>query len=99
MRRCYSCGHELNEKMEVFRSTLCPNCEKDLKACLNCRFFSPGAHWDCRETIDEQVKDKDRANFCSFFSFKMSGDTALEPGDKSPGDKAKENFKNLFGDE
>jgi hypothetical protein len=105
MRRCYSCGHELDEKLEVFRSTLCPNCGKDLKVCLNCEFYSPGAHWDCRETIDEHVKDKDRGNFCSFFSFKsgVSGDPAGDPsggrGFDSRRERAKEDFKSLFSDE
>jgi hypothetical protein len=45
------------------------------------------------------VKDKDRANFCSFFSFKMSGEIAGEPGDNSPRDNARQDFQNLFGDE
>ena len=97
MRHCYSCGQQLDEKMEVFRSTLCPNCGRDLKVCLNCEFYSPGAQWDCRESIDEQVKDKDRANFCSFFSFKTGG--SEKPGSDSRRDKAKKEFNSLFGDE
>jgi predicted RNA-binding Zn-ribbon protein involved in translation (DUF1610 family) len=97
MRQCYSCGHQLDEKMEVFRTTLCPNCGKDLKVCLNCKFYSPGGQWDCRETIDEQVKDKDRANFCSFFSFKTGGSGKSEA--ESRHDKAKKEFNSLFGDE
>jgi hypothetical protein len=70
-----------------------------LRVCLNCEFYSPGAHWDCRETIDELVKDKDRANFCSFFSFKKSEQVVGEQGGRSSRDKAREDFNKLFGDE
>lgn len=42
--------------------------EKEKHTCLNCKFYLQGAHYDCRENIDELVKDKDRPNFCEFFS-------------------------------
>ena len=42
--------------------------EKEKHICLNCRFYLKGAHYDCRENIDELVKDKDRPNFCEYFS-------------------------------
>jgi hypothetical protein len=35
--------------------------------CKNCDFYSPGAHWDCRETISEPVREKDIVNFCEYF--------------------------------
>lgn len=67
MASCYSCGQVFPERMSVYRSSLCPSCGKDVKVCLNCRFYEPGAHWDCRETISEMVAEKDRANFCEYF--------------------------------
>jgi hypothetical protein len=47
---------------------LCTSCGKDLRVCKNCRFYLPGASNDCRETSAEPVKDKERANFCDWFS-------------------------------
>jgi hypothetical protein len=85
--------------MEVFRSSVCPYCGKDLRVCLNCRFYSPGSHWECGETIDEPVKDKDRANFCSFFSFKRAKGAAPGQEGTSSQDSARDAFKKLFGDE
>ena len=70
MYACHSCGKPIDNPREVYRSTACSGCGKDLKVCLNCRFYSPGAHWDCAESIDEQVTDKERANFCTFFVFR-----------------------------
>jgi hypothetical protein len=79
--------------MPIFRSTVCPSCGKDLKICRNCRFYSVGAHWDCLETIPEPVADKDRSNFCDYFQFRAEGG-AVSPTEQK---KAKEDFKNLFG--
>ena len=99
MRRCHKCGTPLDEKLEVFRASTCPSCSADLKCCLNCQFYSPGAHWDCHETIDEQVVDKARANFCSWFRFRVAGGSA--PGDAARGPgrtgKAQDTFDKLFG--
>ena len=95
---CTFCGTKIENAREVYRSSTCPSCRRDLKICLNCRFYSPGAHWDCSETIDEPVAEKDRANFCTFFSFRA---TALKPGGSAgtdARDKARRKLDQLFGD-
>ncbi len=79
MYACHSCGTQIDNPREVYRTTTCTGCGKDLKVCLNCRFYSPGAHWDCAESIDEQVTDKERANFCTFFVFRDSAGGAKAP--------------------
>ena len=97
MRECYFCGYVFDDNVEVFRSTVCPGCDKDVKICKNCRFYSPGAHWDCRETIPESVKEKDKANFCSYFKFKGSGKDNKEVNNQKQ-EEAKDAFNKLFGD-
>ncbi len=103
MRKCHHCGYELDAKTEVHRFTACPSCRKDLRVCLNCTFYSPGSHRDCHETIDELVRDKDRSNFCSYFSFKQI--SSLEEGGPGKDSKAIDSLKQargafdqLFGD-
>ncbi|MBN2444968.1 MAG: hypothetical protein JXJ04_26675 [Spirochaetales bacterium] len=98
MRRCIFCGHTFDEHIEIFRSTLCPECGKEVKICLHCTFYSPGAHWDCRETIPESVREKDRANFCSYFSFKKTKTTQKEEETPGKHEEAKDAFNKLFGD-
>ena len=98
MAACYACGSELPEHFEIHRTTACPNCDKDLHVCRGCTFYAPGAHWDCRETISEPVRDKDRGNFCDFF--KVAEGTGGSGGDQSGGDetpKARDDFDRLFG--
>lgn len=94
MGKCYFCGKEF--EAPVYRATVCPSCGKDLKICLNCKFYSPGSHYDCRETILEPVRDKERANFCDHFqpgSNYKEGSGRLEKESS-----AKKAFGNLFED-
>jgi predicted RNA-binding Zn-ribbon protein involved in translation (DUF1610 family) len=97
MYACHFCGTVIESPREVYRSSTCPSCGKDLKICLNCRFYSPGAHWDCSESIDELVRDKDRANFCTYFSFRVSQPSKDSAADGSQ--QAKRKLDQLFGND
>ena len=92
MGKCYFCGTEFDPP--VYRTTVCSSCGKDLKICLNCKFYSPGSHYDCRETISEPVRDKERANFCDHFQ--AGSNFRGETGEKES--SAKKAFGDLFGD-
>jgi hypothetical protein len=95
MHACHFCGTPIQNPREVYRSSTCTGCGKDLKICLNCRFYSPGAHGDCAETIDEPVRDKDRANFCTFFAVR---DSSRSGSDAEASRAAKRKIDKLFGD-
>jgi hypothetical protein len=98
MRVCYACGVALPEKLEVHRATECPSCRRDLRVCKNCAFYSPGSHWDCAETVQECVLDKERANFCDYFRFRVSMKGGGEPGSgASKGDESRRKLDKLFG--
>lgn len=64
---CRKCGNPI-EVEQIFRSSVCPVCGADLHSCINCRFYSPDSHYGCNETVDELVKDKEKANFCGSYS-------------------------------
>ncbi len=99
MRVCYFCKARIDDKIQIYRNSECPNCGKDLKICYNCKYYSKGAHWDCLETIGEPVREKDRANFCEYFRFKEVSEpsrTGLgQATDKKK--KAEERIRKLFG--
>lgn len=98
MASCFRCGAELPEK--IFRSTVCPSCDADARVCLNCTFYDKSAHWQCRETIPESVREKDRANFCDYFRPAARGSGPGAPGDQGSGQtQARDAFSKLFGDE
>jgi len=91
---CWFCGNDIEGS--VYRNTTCDNCGKDVKVCMNCKFYEPGAHWDCRETISEPVREKERANFCDYFVY-----VNRQPGTGSTSkqERARDSFNSLFGDE
>jgi hypothetical protein len=91
---CCFCGTRYGDR--IYRNTQCPECGKELKICLNCRFYDPGAHWECRETIPEPVRDKERANFCDYFSYVLRN--TGEEKDREKQTKARADFDSLFGD-
>jgi hypothetical protein len=102
MHACHFCRATVENPREVYRSTTCSACGRDLKICLNCRFYSPGSHWDCAESVDEPVNDKEKANFCTFFSFREARPGTAPGGASSKPDatqQARRKIDKLFSDE
>ena len=73
MKRCFRCGIGIDIEKPGRRDE-CPSCRTDLHVCLNCTFYDPVRSNECREPQAEQVKEKDRANFCDYVRFKESED-------------------------
>ncbi len=98
MATCFRCGGDLEPAGRIYRNTLCPHCGADAKVCLNCTFYDATAHWQCRETIPEEVRDKERANFCDYFVVRQGnagGAKAATDQDKKA--EARKSFDSLFG--
>ncbi len=93
---CWKCGKELTVCSPIARSETCPFCNADVRCCKNCKHFCPGSHYDCKEHIQELVTEKDRSNFCDWFSLNkcISGDLSNTLKEHS----AKAHFNSLFGD-
>jgi hypothetical protein len=71
---CFNCNKELTNysEVKVARKDECPACKYDLHVCKNCEFYDLNAYNSCRESQAERVTDKDKSNFCDFFSFRDS---------------------------
>jgi hypothetical protein len=67
MKTCHACGWEWTEKETPGFSAECPKCAAYLHCCLNCKFYAPGAHHDCREPQADPVREKDGRNTCEYF--------------------------------
>ena len=66
---CWKCGQNIFLRSDEYigRDEECPICKTDLHSCKNCKFYAPNEHFECHETIDERVSDKEKRNFCSYF--------------------------------
>jgi hypothetical protein len=95
---CWKCKTNIEKPEIITRSSDCPVCGASLRCCKNCIYFDVGSHYDCHETVDELVKDKEAANFCDYFKAKIifSSDTNTSQADKIS--KARDAFAALFGD-
>jgi len=78
-RACHHCGCDVGAIEGVGRRDACLGCGADLHCCRNCRFYSPGAHNDCREPQAERQVDKACGNFCDYFSFAETGAPQAHP--------------------
>ena len=68
---CFKCSASVDiaSASNVARRDECSKCSADLHACMNCKFYDQSAYNECREPQAERVVDKDRANFCDYFTF------------------------------
>jgi len=94
--RCYRCGESLAAlSLPLSRQDECPGCGNYLHVCRMCVFFDASVPRQCREDGAEEVKEKDRLNFCDWFK---PSESAFDPDRKSDEDEARAALEALFGD-
>lgn len=83
---CAACAAAAVFDGVVGRGARCQRCGADLRCCSNCRFYDASAYNECGEPSAERVVEKDRANFCDYFSPAAAAGAALgsRPGTSSP---------------
>lgn len=92
---CWKCGNSLADlSLPLRRLDECKKCAAELHVCKLCEFYSITVAKHCRETIAEEVKDKERANFCDYF--KPRPDAYSTVG-QDAASKAKADLDSLFG--
>lgn len=92
---CWRCGASLAELTPpIERRDECPACRAQLYVCKFCEFYNIKVAKQCREPVADEVKDKERANFCGYFK---PNPRAYVPADISVANKAKAELDALFG--
>ncbi len=93
-RVCHRCGHDIGAVERIGRRDACLQCRADLHCCLNCAFYDPAYHNQCREPQAEPQVDKQVGNFCDYFSFRTGRRLAADMKQK---DGARARLDALFG--
>lgn len=65
---CFSCQTKHTQEMRLSYREECPSCHADAHVCKNCQFYDVTAYNECREPSAERVVEKERANFCDYFT-------------------------------
>jgi hypothetical protein len=78
--------------MPLSREARCRVCESDLCVCRQCCFYDTGKAKHCAEPVADEVRDKERANFCGYFKLNPS---AHASGDEA--EAARQRLESMFG--
>jgi len=66
--QCWRCGASLADlRLPIGRTEECRECRSQLHVCRMCLYYDPRVPKQCREEGAEEVRIKDRANFCDWF--------------------------------
>ena len=90
---CHGCGAALDFEGPVGRRAVCPGCDADLHACVNCRHHDEAAAHACREPHAEHLVNKEAANACDLFQL-GDGAASRRPRSRS----ARDALGALFGE-
>lgn len=92
---CWKCGAPITDQaLPIGRVAECSTCRASLHVCRMCELFDTRVAMSCREPVAEEVKDKERANFCEYFAVKTGAYSVLT-GDKTQA--ARIQLEALFG--
>ena len=93
---CWKCGGALPDLLlPLARHEECPHCHAQLHVCRMCVFFDTAAPQQCREPVADLVSDKQRANFCGYFTINPHAFSA--PSDQT--DESRRQLDALFAGE
>ena len=78
---CFNCKKPLPfpSGAKVGRKEECPQCRSDVHCCLNCIFYDIKSYNECREPQADRVVEKNRSNFCDYFSLSGGSGAASAP--------------------
>jgi hypothetical protein len=92
---CWKCGASLAHlSLPLARLDVCKPCNAELHVCKLCEFYDVAKAKHCREPIAEEVRDKERANFCDYFKPRSN---AYSNKPQSEAEKARAQLEALFG--
>ena len=93
---CFRCGGSLAAlSLPLSRQDECPHCQVYLHVCAMCRHFDRAVPRQCREDDADDVTEKERLNFCDYFS---PGEDAFDAAKKSASDDARQALDSLFAE-
>jgi hypothetical protein len=96
--RCSRCGTIVDP--QIMSLSKCPKCQVQLRSCIQCVNFDPGASLECAVKIPARVSPKDVANECQHFSGRTTWEreTTTAVADKSSNPKEPSGAKKAFDD-
>lgn len=93
---CFRCGVSLaSMSLPLSRQDQCPSCSVYLHVCMMCGCFDKSVAKQCREDDAEEVHEKERANFCEWFT---PSSNAFNGERAAADEKSRDALASLFAD-
>ena len=94
---CWQCGASLKDfSLPLSRRDQCRQCGADLHVCKLCSFYDTSRSKSCYETVVDEVREKEAANFCDYFKVRADAfDSAADQRTR----RAQADLDALFGGE
>ena len=89
--KCAACGAKAPPNIGV--DTSCPKCNADLHSCRQCKYFDPGARFECSKSILARIVNKHARNTCELFAARIVVERQTSTG---PPSDARQAFDKLF---
>jgi len=91
--QCWKCGAAVaDEPMPLSREARCRACGADLHCCRQCRWYDTSKAKACAEPVADEVRDKERANFCGYFAINAEAHAG-----GAEAEQARRRLASLFG--
>ena len=92
---CWRCGAALaDQPLPLSRLAECRACRTELHVCRMCVYYDTSVAKSCREPVADEVNNKERANFCGYFTPRPR---AWTPGSERDPNVAQAALDALFG--
>lgn len=76
--QCFHCQNINSSESKIGFRDECMKCRSDIHVCKNCEFYDKNSYNECREPSADVVREKEKSNFCDFFSPKAGGVGAVD---------------------
>jgi hypothetical protein len=65
---CFGCQKKTAIEGKIGFRQDCTDCGHDLHSCVQCQHYDPKVYNECKETMADRILEKQKANYCEFFS-------------------------------
>ena len=74
--KCFSCQKffEIDHTQAIARSEECPHCYASVRSCKMCEFYDVKAYNECRESSADRLVEKEKSNFCDYYTIDTQQD-------------------------
>ena len=80
---CFQCQTKNSIADKVHFRDECEKCGQDLHVCKQCQHYDTASYNECKEPSADRIVEKEKANYCDFYSARTSSGASSAGTSKS----------------